>query len=211
MSFYCLVWLWTQLIDISVLRTWKIFKPEPSEPARTSVTFFCSLMTRPLAFKTVRSLWKVCFFLYEIYGLIMFQNFFWSECLSLQILEKWSLTLFLLILTALFLSWRYFSHSSGLLDLLNRLLQRLRSLITSRIKFRIYRLKLIAMFSSKRFNWSMVIQNFCEHFFPSPIYIFRVIKDVSRRERNQAKVATKRAVIKILERAHPDNFSFRLR
>lgn len=185
MSFYCLVWLWRQLIDISVLRTWKIFKPEP---ARTSANFFCSLMTRPLAFKTVRSLRRVCFFLCEIHGLIVFQNFFWSECLSLQILEKWSLTLFLLILTALFLSWRYFSQSSGLLDLLNCLLQRLRSPITSRIKFRIYsyRLKLIAMFSSKRFNWSMVIQNFCEHFFPSPIYIFRVIKNVSRCERNHA-------------------------
>ena len=89
-------------------------------------------MTPPLPFKTIRSLWKDCFFLDEIYGLIVFQNFFWSECLSLQILEKWSLTLFILMLTALFLSWRYFSQSSDFLDLLNCLLQRLRSLIASR-------------------------------------------------------------------------------
>ena len=125
MSFYCLVWLWRQLIEVRVLRTWK-------HSARTSATFFCSLMKPPLSFKTIRSLWKDCFFLDEIYGLIVFQIFFGSECLSSQILEKWSLTLFLLMLTSLFLSWRYFSQSSGFLDLLNCLLERFRSLITSR-------------------------------------------------------------------------------
>ena len=120
MIFYCLVWLWRQLIEISVLRTWKMFCQNLGD-------FLCSLMIPPLSFKTIRSLWKVCFFLDEIYGLIVFQNSFWSECLSLQILEKWSLTLFLFILTAMFLSWRYFSQSSGLLDLLNCVLHRLRN------------------------------------------------------------------------------------
>ena len=119
-------------------------------------------------------------------------------------LQKWSLTLFLLMLTTLFLSWRYFSQSSGFLDLLNCLLLRLRSLITSCNSGFINKLKLVAMSSSKRFNWSMVIQNFNEQFFPSPIYIFRIIKDVSRRKRNQSKVATKRAFVKILE----SNFLF---
>ena len=53
---------------------------------RTSATFFCSLMTPPLSFGTIRSLWKDCFFfLDEIHGLIVFQNFFWSEYLSLPI------------------------------------------------------------------------------------------------------------------------------
>ena len=77
--------------------------------ARTSATFFCSLMTPASSFKTIRSLRTDCFFLDEIYGLIVSQNFFWSGCLSFQILEKWSLTLFLVMLTALFLSWRYFA------------------------------------------------------------------------------------------------------
>ena len=112
MSFYCLVWLWRQLIEIKVLRNWKIFCKDFGD-------FLLFSKTPPLSFKIIRSLWKDCFFLDEkyTYGLMVFQNFFWSECLSLQILEKWSLILFLLMLTALSLSWQYFSQSSGFLDL----------------------------------------------------------------------------------------------
>ena len=66
---------------------------------------------------------------------LRFPTFLWSECLTLQILEKWFLTLFLLMLPALFLSWRqvlFPIFNWSFLDLLNCFLQRLRSLITSR-------------------------------------------------------------------------------
>ena len=125
MSFYYLIVLWRQLIEIRALRTWKIFCQYLGDfllfSNDTTIVFQNNtLIMERLLFPG----WNIRSY--------VFQNFFWSDCLSLQILEKWSLTLFLLMLTALLLSWQYFSQSSGFLDLLNCLLQRLRSLITSR-------------------------------------------------------------------------------
>ena len=126
MSFYYLIGLWRQLIEIRVLRTWKIFCQYLGDfllfSNDTTIVFQNNtLIAERLLFPgwNIRS--------YCVPKLLLIWMFIIAD--SGKVIR---LTLFLLMLTALFLSWQYFSQSSGFLDLLNCLLQRLRSLITSR-------------------------------------------------------------------------------
>ena len=68
-----------------------------------------------------------------INGDLVVQNFLWFPRVSSHTLVKRCFRTFLLILTTLFRFLRWFSHSSGLLELLNFLLKRSLCLITFRI------------------------------------------------------------------------------